>query len=124
MDSRLHKTFFVDRGGGFFEPRPVETGWRFGDRVEIVKGLSAGDRIVLSGSFLLDSETRMKNPAASVVADTAPTVDPVCGMPLGPASAGAHTFAWNGTTYHFCSDHCRRRFQEHPERFMGAGRAL
>jgi Cu(I)/Ag(I) efflux system membrane fusion protein len=39
----------------------VETGWRFGDRVEIVKGLSAGDRIVVSGTFLLDSESRIRH---------------------------------------------------------------
>jgi multidrug efflux pump subunit AcrA (membrane-fusion protein) len=60
VDSGVHKTVFVDRGGGRFEPRSVETGWRFGDRVEIVKGLTPGERIALSGAFLLDSETRMR----------------------------------------------------------------
>ncbi len=60
VDSGLSKTVFVDRGRGYFEPRPVETGWRFGDRVEIRKGLEAGERIVVSGNFLIDSETRMK----------------------------------------------------------------
>ena len=59
LDSGLKKTVFVDRGEGIFEPRPVQTGWRLGDRVEIVKGLAPGERIVVSGTFLLDSESRM-----------------------------------------------------------------
>lgn len=66
VDSGLKKTVFVDRGEGFFEPRQVETGWRFGDRVEIVKGLSPGERIVTSGTFLLDSESKMKLAAGGV----------------------------------------------------------
>jgi membrane fusion protein, copper/silver efflux system len=61
IDSGLARTVFVDRGDGSFEARPVETGWRFGDRVEIVKGLSAGERIVVTGTFLLDSESRMRS---------------------------------------------------------------
>ena len=60
LDSGLKKTVFVDRGEGVFEPRPVQTGWHFGDRVEIVKGLAPGERIVVSGTFLLDSESRMR----------------------------------------------------------------
>jgi hypothetical protein len=38
----------------------VETGWRFNDRIEIVKGLVGGERVVVSGAFLLDSETRIR----------------------------------------------------------------
>jgi Cu(I)/Ag(I) efflux system membrane fusion protein len=59
VDSGLHKTVFVDRGNGYFEPRPVETGWRFGDEVEVTNGLAAGERIVISGTFFVDSESRM-----------------------------------------------------------------
>src|ERR1035438_3561759 len=60
LDSGLRKTVFVDRGNGYFEPRAVETGWRSGDRVEIVHGLEVGERIVVSGNFLIDSESRMQ----------------------------------------------------------------
>ena len=56
--SGLRKTVFVDRGNGLFEPREVETGRQFGGRVEIVKGLREGERIVSSGNFLIDSESR------------------------------------------------------------------
>ncbi len=66
LDSGLRKIVFVDRGNGFFEPREVETGWRLGDRVEITKGLTEGDQIVVSGNFLIDSESRMKKAAAGM----------------------------------------------------------
>jgi Cu(I)/Ag(I) efflux system membrane fusion protein len=64
VDTGLKNTVFVDHGGGVFEPRRVETGWRSGDQVQITKGLHRGERIVVSGNFLLDSESRMKQAAA------------------------------------------------------------
>ena len=60
VDSGLRKTVFVDRGDGSFEPRLVETGWRAGDDVEVTHGLVPGERIVTSGTFFIDSESRMK----------------------------------------------------------------
>jgi RND family efflux transporter MFP subunit len=68
VNSGLESTVFVDRGAGFFEPRRVETGWRFGNKVEVTKGLAAGERIVISGTFLIDSESRMKVAAAGMQA--------------------------------------------------------
>jgi membrane fusion protein, copper/silver efflux system len=75
LDSGLKKTVFVDLGEGLFEPRQVETGWRFGGRVEIVTGLRAGERIVTAGTFLLDSESRMKL-AAARISGTSSTGEP------------------------------------------------
>jgi len=60
VDSGRSQTVFLDLGDGYVEPREVTTGERFGDRVEIVRGLAAGQRIVTSGNFLLDSESRMR----------------------------------------------------------------
>jgi Cu(I)/Ag(I) efflux system membrane fusion protein len=60
VDSGLRKTVFVDRGNGHFEPRLVETGWRSGDDVEVTKGLEPGETIVISGTFFVDSESRMR----------------------------------------------------------------
>jgi Cu(I)/Ag(I) efflux system membrane fusion protein len=60
VDSGLRKTVFVECGEGYFEPRLVETGSRLGDDVEVTKGLTAGERIVISGTFFVDSESRMK----------------------------------------------------------------
>lgn len=61
LDSGLRQTVFVDRGNGFLEPRQVEIGERIGDRLEIRKGLQPGDRIVISGNFLIDAESQLKS---------------------------------------------------------------
>ena len=42
VDSGTKKTVYVVKGDGVFEPRRVETGWRAGNQVEIVKGLMVG----------------------------------------------------------------------------------
>lgn len=65
LDSGLRKTVFIDRDNGYLEPRQVETGERRGGRVEILSGLKAGERVVASGNFLIDSESRLRGPAAS-----------------------------------------------------------
>jgi membrane fusion protein, copper/silver efflux system len=57
--SGLRSTIYVERQAGLFEPRAVKTGRRFGDRVQILEGLTPGERIAVSGTFLLDSESRM-----------------------------------------------------------------
>jgi RND family efflux transporter MFP subunit len=61
VETGLQKTVFVNHGEGVFEPRTVTTGWRFGDRVQIVHGLDPGESVVVSGNFLLDSENRMRH---------------------------------------------------------------
>jgi RND family efflux transporter MFP subunit len=60
LNSGERKTVFVDRGNGYIEPRDVEIGERIGDRLEIIKGLKPGERIVISGNFLIDSESQLK----------------------------------------------------------------
>jgi P-type Cu+ transporter len=45
--------------------------------------------------------------------------DPVCGMNLDPTS-GAPTLEHDGHPYHFCSAHCRDRFQADPAAFLSA----
>jgi len=48
-------------GGGRFRARPVEIGIESGDRIAIIKGLSAGERVVTSAQFLLDSESNIES---------------------------------------------------------------
>ena len=66
LNSGLKKTVFVDRGNGYLEPRQVEIGERIGNRVEITKGVRAGERLVISGNFLIDSESQLKSAAAGM----------------------------------------------------------
>ena len=60
LDSGNRQVVYVDRGNGVLEPRPVRVGERADGRAEILEGLRAGERIVTSGNFLLDSESQLK----------------------------------------------------------------
>lgn len=51
---------FVDRGQGFFDPRQVTLGQKAEGFYEVKDGLKEGERVVTSGNFLIDSESRMK----------------------------------------------------------------
>lgn len=50
------KVVFVERAPGSFVPRPVTLGREVDGWVEVVGGVSAGERVVGAGSFLLKSE--------------------------------------------------------------------
>jgi membrane fusion protein, copper/silver efflux system len=60
LDSGDRQTVFVDLGNGYLEPRQVVAGERLGERIAITRGLVAGERVVASGTFLIDSESRLK----------------------------------------------------------------
>jgi len=60
LDSGDRQVVYVDRGNGNLEPRPVRVGEHVGGKIEILAGLTAGERIVTSGNFLLDSESQLK----------------------------------------------------------------
>lgn len=51
---------FVDHGRGYLEPRNVELGPRAGDEFIVLKGLRAGEHIVTSANFLIDSESQLQ----------------------------------------------------------------
>lgn len=42
--------------------------------------------------------------------------DPVCGMSVSPESAAATRY--EGKTYYFCCDGCRKAFEKDPERYL------
>jgi len=50
----------VSLGNGRFQARSVTVGMESGERIEIISGLKAGERVVSSGQFLIDSETNLK----------------------------------------------------------------
>lgn len=66
VDTGTSKRVFVQTSEGVFEPRTIETGWQLGDRVQIVKGLRPGEIVVSSGTFLVDSESRLRSGANAV----------------------------------------------------------
>ncbi len=79
VDSGARARVYIERGEGIFEPREVETGWRFGERVEILRGVRPGERVVVEATFLVDSESRLKAPASGPA--PARTTDRPAGVP-------------------------------------------
>jgi len=79
---------YVERGQGKFEARDVQTGSRLGDQVEILHGIMPGDRVVVAGTFLVDSENRLKNPASAPASISALAASPSANAPVAaPAHA-------------------------------------
>jgi RND family efflux transporter MFP subunit len=117
LDSGHRKTIFVDRGNGLFDPREVETGWRIGNRVEIVKGLETGERIVISGAFLIDSESKLELAAQGMY--TTLSKDPVCGaeVSMRKAENAGRKISYRGKNYYFDSEECKEKFEKEPMRY-------
>ena len=60
FDTGTKKIVFVDKGQGLFEPRDVVLSAKVDNFYELKSGLQEGDKIVTSGNFLIDSESRLK----------------------------------------------------------------
>lgn len=50
----------VALGNGHFQVRSVVTGIESGEQIEILSGLKAGENVVISGQFLIDSEANLE----------------------------------------------------------------
>lgn len=59
VDTGERRVVFVEESSGSFTPRKVEVGARAGGRVQILSGVAEGELVVVSGTFLLDSETQI-----------------------------------------------------------------
>jgi RND family efflux transporter MFP subunit len=61
LNSGMEQHVFVVHDGGMFEPRKVSVGPVVDGNAVILSGLKAGETIVVSGNFLIDSESGLKN---------------------------------------------------------------
>ena len=50
----------VEREEGLFEPRDVKLGRSIGRLTKCLSGLKVGERIVITGNFLIDSESNLR----------------------------------------------------------------
>lgn len=67
LQSGSREIVFVARSDGYIEPREVQLGSRVGDDFVVMKGLKAGEQIVTSANFLIDSESQLQAALGSFV---------------------------------------------------------
>lgn len=60
VDSGTRQVLIVEAGEGRFEPREVKLGARSDQHVEVLEGVREGERVVVAGNFLIDSESNLK----------------------------------------------------------------
>jgi Cu(I)/Ag(I) efflux system membrane fusion protein len=64
VDTGRQTYVFVETAPGRFEPRGVEVGGQLDGLVEIRAGLELGEKVAHRGTFLIDSESRIRGLAA------------------------------------------------------------
>jgi Cu(I)/Ag(I) efflux system membrane fusion protein len=60
INTGLRQMAIIDKGSGYFEPREVQVGSKLDGYYEVIKGLKAGEKVVTSANFLIDSESNLK----------------------------------------------------------------
>jgi len=66
INTGIRQMVVVDKGSGYFEPREIKVGSKVDDYYEVIKGLKAGERVVTSANFLIDSESKLKDAMAGM----------------------------------------------------------
>ncbi len=60
IDTGMKNAAYVKNGAGHFEPEERVLGLKGDGRVEVVKGLKAGDKTASATNFLIDSEAKLE----------------------------------------------------------------
>ena len=60
LDTGEHRYVFLDKGDGYFEPVEVKLGTYADEYYEVIDGLTEGNKIVSSATFLIDSESSIR----------------------------------------------------------------
>ena len=79
LDRGTGPVAYLDRSEGNYEQRTVTLGRRGDGLVEILSGLSEGDKVVTHGALLLDAQAQLANEASEHVAITSPATAPSSG---------------------------------------------
>lgn len=59
IDTGERKVVYVDIGGGKFKMTHVTPGFQSDDSVQILSGIKEGDKVVIKGNFMLDSQSTL-----------------------------------------------------------------
>ena len=77
----------VAKSGGRFQPVDVVTGLDNDEFVEVISGLKEGMKVVVSGQFLLDSESELRAEVSRFSSSTTGSSVPDSSTPDSPLSA-------------------------------------
>jgi len=100
LQSGSRQIVFVDRGSGYLEPREVQLGPQANEEYIILKGLKAGERIVTSANFLIDSESQLQAAIGSYVPPPPGAGGAAAMNPSAPQAAAQIEFSTQPGTPH------------------------
>ncbi|MBI5164865.1 MAG: efflux RND transporter periplasmic adaptor subunit [Magnetospirillum sp.] len=60
LDTGTRQAVLVERGEGLYEPRAVKVGTRADGYVEVLDGVTEGEKVVVRANFLIDAESNLK----------------------------------------------------------------
>ncbi len=72
IDTGRRQVLWVESSPGMFEPRNVEAGQRTKDKVQILSGIRSGEKVVVSGAYLIDSESQLRGTATGEMSPNMP----------------------------------------------------
>jgi Cu(I)/Ag(I) efflux system membrane fusion protein len=81
LDSGARQVVLVDGGAGRFEPRQVQLGAHGDDWVQVLDGITAGDRVVVGANFLIDAESNLRTALQGFSDGATPKSDPAGAKP-------------------------------------------
>src|SRR5947207_15355750 len=61
LDNGTRKLVYVAKADGVFEAREIQVGAPTDDVFPVMKGLKAGDKVVLNGNFMIDSQAQLSS---------------------------------------------------------------
>lgn len=86
IDSGTRQIALVQLDGGRFEPRELRLGARSETHVEVLSGLSEGERVVVAANFLIDAESNLRAAVRGADPVASPAANPAAAMPDAPPS--------------------------------------
>jgi membrane fusion protein, copper/silver efflux system len=87
IDTGTRQVVWLEKQPGMFEPRDVKVGARVDDKVQILSGLSGGEKVAATGGYLLDSESQLRGGGNGSMPGM--KMDDMKGMPMDQKKAPA-----------------------------------